>query len=403
MKVHEYQAKFVLSRYGIPIPRGSVASSPAEARDAAQKLGGPVVVKAQVHAGGRGKGGGIKLVGTIEEAEKAAASLLGQRLVTPQTGPQGVPVGKVLVEEAAELSRELYLGLTIDGACGGPVMIASQSGGMEIEEVAALEPDKILKENVDPLVGFQPFQGRRLAYALNLDPKLVRAASQIMVDLYRMFVENDCSLVEINPLAVTTNGRIVALDAKLSFDDDAIFRHPDLNELRDASQDDPFEALAQEYQVSYVKLDGEVGCLVNGAGLAMATMDVIQYAGSKPANFLDVGGTADEQRIAQAFGIMLSDPQVTNILVNVFGGILRCDIVARGIVLAYGEKGAKVPLLVRMQGTNMEEGREILRGSGLNATFADSLADVAQKMSEGLGRKANHINSRSGVTREHTG
>ena len=386
MKVHEYQAKSVFSRFGIPVPRGSVASSPAEARDAAQELGGRAVVKAQVHAGGRGKGGGIKVVGTAEEAEKAAASLLGQRLVTPQTGPQGVPVGKVLVEEAAELSRELYLGLTIDGAFGGPVMIASESGGMEIEEVAARDPDKILKEKVDPLVGFQPFQGRRLAYALNLEPKLVRAASQIMVDLYRMFVENDCSLVEINPLAVTTDGRIVALDAKLSFDDDAIFRHPDLNELRDASQDDPFEALAQEYQVSYVKLDGEVGCLVNGAGLAMATMDVIQYAGSKPANFLDVGGTADEKRIAQAFGIMLSDPQVTNILVNVFGGILRCDIVARGIVLAYGEKGAKVPLLVRMQGTNMEEGREILRGSGLNATFADSLAEVAEKMSEGLGR-----------------
>lgn len=386
MKVHEYQAKSVFSRFGIPVPRGSVASSPAEARDAAQELGGRAVVKAQVHAGGRGKGGGIKVVGTAEEAEKAAASLLGQRLVTPQTGPQGVPVGKVLVEEAAELSRELYLGLTIDGAFGGPVMIASESGGMEIEEVAARDPDKILKEKVDPLVGFQPFQGRRLAYALNLEPKLVRAASQIMVDLYRMFVENDCSLVEINPLAVTTDGRIVALDAKLSFDDDTIFRHPDLNELRDASQDDPFEALAQEYQVSYVKLDGEVGCLVNGAGLAMATMDVIQYAGSKPANFLDVGGTADEKRIAQAFGIMLSDPQVTNILVNVFGGILRCDIVARGIVLAYGEKGAKVPLLVRMQGTNMEEGREILRGSGLNATFADSLAEVAEKMSEGLGR-----------------
>ena len=386
MKVHEYQAKSVFARYGIPVPRGKVASTPAEARDVAQELGGRAVVKAQVHAGGRGKGGGIKLVGTPDEAESAAKSLLGQRLVTPQTGPQGVPVGKVLIEEAAELSRELYLGLTIDGAFGGPVMIASESGGMEIEEVAARDPDKILKEKVDPLVGFQPFQGRRLAYALNLDPKLVRAASQIMVDLYGMFVENDCSLVEINPLAVTTDGRIIALDAKLSFDDDALFRHQDLNELRDTSQDDPFEVLAQEYQVSYVKLDGEIGCLVNGAGLAMATMDVIQYSGLKPANFLDVGGTADEKRIAQAFGIMLSDPQVTNILVNVFGGILRCDIVARGIVLAYGEKGAKVPLFVRMQGTNMEEGREILRGSGLNATFAESLAEVAQKMSEGLGR-----------------
>ena len=252
--------------------------------------------------------------------------------------------------------------------------------------MAAQNPDKILKEKVDPLVGFQPFQGRRLAYALNLDPKLVRGASQIMVDLYRMFVENDCSLAEINPLAVTADGRIIALDAKLSFDDDALFRNPELGDMRDSSQDDPFEVQAREYGVSYVKLDGEVGCLVNGAGLAMATMDVIQYSGSKPANFLDVGGMANEQRIAQAFGIMLSDPGVTQILVNVFGGILRCDIVARGIVAAYGEKGAKVPLLVRMQGTNMEEGREILRASELNATFADSLADVAQVMSEGLRR-----------------
>ena len=386
MKVHEYQAKSVFARFGIPIPGGRVASTPAEAREIAHELGGHVVVKAQVHAGGRGKGGGIKVVKTDEDAELAAKSLLGRRLVTPQTGHQGVPVGKVLVEEAADLSGELYLGLTIDAVFGGPVMIASESGGMEIEEVAAQNPDKILKEKVDPLVGFQPFQGRRLAYALNLDPKLVRGASQIMVDLYRMFVENDCSLAEINPLAVTADGRIIALDAKLSFDDDALFRNPELGDMRDSSQDDPFEVQAREYEVSYVKLDGEVGCLVNGAGLAMATMDVIQYSGSKPANFLDVGGMANEQRIAQAFGIMLSDPGVTQILVNVFGGILRCDIVARGIVAAYGEKGAKVPLLVRMQGTNMEEGREILRASELNATFADSLADVAQVMSEGLRR-----------------
>ena len=386
MKVHEYQAKSVFARFGIPIPGGRVASTPAEAREIAHELGGHVVVKAQVHAGGRGKGGGIKVVKSDEDAELAAKSLLGRRLVTPQTGHQGVPVGKVLVEEAADLSGELYLGLTIDAVFGGPVMIASESGGMEIEEVAAQNPDKILKEKVDPLVGFQPFQGRRLAYALNLDPKLVRGASQIMVDLYRMFVENDCSLAEINPLAVTADGRIIALDAKLSFDDDALFRNPELGDMRDSSQDDPFEVQAREYEVSYVKLDGEVGCLVNGAGLAMATMDVIQYSGSKPANFLDVGGMANEQRIAQAFGIMLSDPGVTQILVNVFGGILRCDIVARGIVAAYGEKGAKVPLLVRMQGTNMEEGREILRASELNATFADSLADVAQVMSEGLRR-----------------
>ena len=388
MKVHEYQAKSIFGRYGIPVPRGGVASTPAEARQIAQGLGERAVVKAQVHAGGRGKGGGIKIVQSASEAEGAAASLLGTRLVTPQTGPQGVPVSKVLVEEAAELRRELYLALTVDRVFGGPVMIASESGGMEIEEVAAQDPERIHKEPVDPLVGFQPFQGRRLAYALNLEPKLARAASQIMIDLYRIFVDNDCSLAEINPLAVTLDGRIIALDAKMSFDDDALFRHPELRDMRDPDQDEPFEARAQEYEVSYVKLDGSVGCLVNGAGLAMATMDVIKYSGASPANFLDVGGTADEERIAKAFGIMLSDSQVKHILVNVFGGILRCDIVARGIVKAVEDAGSAIPLLVRMQGTNMEEGREILQASALNVTFTDTLADVAREMKKVVAAKA---------------
>ncbi len=380
MKVHEYQAKSILARYGVPVPRGGVASTPAEALEIARDLSGRAVIKAQVHAGGRGRAGGVKVVNTPQEAEQAAASLLGKLLVTAQTGPQGAPVGKVLVEEAAEVTKELYLGLTIDRAFRGPAMIASEAGGMEIEEVAAREPEKIHKEAIDPLVGFQPFQGRRLAYALNLEPELVRPTAQLMVALYKLFVENDCSLVEINPLAIVQNKRIIALDAKVNFEDDALFRHPDLREMRDPDQEDPFEAQAQEYDISYVRLDGDVGCLVNGAGLAMATMDVIRSTGASPANFLDVGGGASEDKVARAFSIMLSDPQVKRVLVNVFGGILRCDIAARGIVKACKEKGADLPILVRMLGTNVEEGKAALRESGLNVTFADSLSEVAEKM-----------------------
>ena len=380
MKVHEYQAKSILARYRVPVPRGRVASTPTEALDIARDLGGQAVIKAQVHAGGRGKAGGIVGVETPEEAAGAAGSLLGSNLVTAQTGSQGVPVRKVLVEEPAEVARELYLAITVDRAFGGPVMIASESGGMEIEEVAAKEPEKILKEAIDPLVGLQPFQGRKLSYALHLGPELVRPATGIMVALYTIFIDNDCSLVEINPLAVTGDGRVIALDAKVSFDDDALFRHPDLRELRDAEQEDPFEARAQEHDISYVKLEGDVGCLVNGAGLAMATMDVIKRAGSSPANFLDVGGSADDDRVAQAFSIILSDPKVKWVLVNVFGGILRCDIVARGLVKAWRESGADLPILARMLGTNMEVGKSILEESGLNVTFADSLAEVEQKM-----------------------
>ncbi len=380
MKVHEYQAKSIFESHGVPVPRGGVASTPQEAAEIARGLGGRSVVKAQVHAGGRGKGGGIVVAATPEEAERAAASLLGSRLVTPQTGPEGVPVAKVLVEEVAEVARELYLGLTVDRSFGGPVMIASEAGGMEIEEVAATDPDKIFKEGIDPLVGFQPFQGRRLAHSLNLAPELVRPASQIMSAVYTIFVESDCSLVEINPLTVTGDGRVIALDAKLSIDDDALFRHPELRDLRDPQQEDPFEAQAREYDIAYVKLDGDVGCLVNGAGLAMATMDVIRSTGSGPANFLDVGGGASTEKVARAFGIILSDPQVKRVLVNIFGGILRCDIAAAGIVKACEENGCQLPILVRMLGTNVDEGKAILSGSGLNVTFAESLAEVTEKM-----------------------
>ena len=382
MKVHEYQAKSIFEGHGVPVPRGGVASTPGEAMDIARGLGGRAVVKAQVHAGGRGKGGGIVVAATPEEAERAAASLLGSRLVTPQTGPEGVPVARVLVEEVAEVARELYLGLTVDRSFGGPVMIASEAGGMEIEEVSATDPDKIFKEGVDPLVGFQPFQGRRLAYSLNVAPGLVRPVSQIMSAVYTIFVESDCSLVEINPLTVTGDGRVIALDAKLSIDDDALFRHPELRELRDPQQEDPYEAQAREYDIAYVKLDGDVGCLVNGAGLAMATMDVIRSTGSGPANFLDVGGGASTEKVARAFGIILSDPQVKRVLVNIFGGILRCDIAAAGIVKACEENGSQLPILARMQGTNVEEGKAILGGSGLNVTFADSLAEVTEKMKD---------------------
>jgi succinyl-CoA synthetase beta subunit len=380
MKVHEYQAKAIFARCGIPIPKGGVASTPEEAAEIAENLGGQAVVKAQVHAGGRGKGGGIKLAGTPEEAREAAAALLGKSLVTPQTGPQGVPVEKLLVEEVADIAKELYLGLTMDRTLQRPVVIASESGGMDIEEVADREPEKIHREAADAMIGFQPFQGRRLAQALGLEPGLVRSASQIMVSLYEIFVENDCSLAEINPLVITRDNRLIALDAKLNFEDDALFRHAELGALRDPDQEDPFEAQAREHDISYVKLDGNVGCLVNGAGLAMATMDVIKSAGANPANFLDVGGGASEEKVARAFTIILSDPQVEKVLVNIFGGILRCDIAASGIVRACKERGADLPILVRMLGTNVEDGKHILEQSGLDVTFADSLAEVAEIM-----------------------
>lgn len=383
MKIHEYQAKELMAQFGIPVPRGGVASTPIEARKLAEEMGGRAVVKAQVHAGGRGLAGGIRVVGSPVEAGEAAAALLGTRLVTRQTGPEGVPVSKVLVEEAVGVERELYLSIVIDRSARGPVVIASEAGGMEIEEVAAETPEKIHRESVHPLVGLRSFQGRKLAEVLGLSGDLIRPAIELMQSLYRLFEEKDCSLAEINPLVVTLDGKLLALDAKLNLEDYALPRHPELVELRDPGQEDPLEARAASHDISYVTLDGEVGCLVNGAGLAMATMDVIRDAGWSPANFLDVGGRADMERITQATDIILSDPKVKQVLINVFGGILRCDMVAQGVMQAYQARGSRLPLVVRMQGTNVDDGKRLLAESGLPVTFADSLADAVKAVATG--------------------
>ena len=377
MKLHEYQAKEVFARYGIPVPRGSVAATAGAARQAAADLGGQAVVKAQVHAGGRGKAGGIKVVRSPEEAEQTAREFLGQNLVTHQTDARGVPVNSVLVEELADIRRELYVALTIDRGFRGPVLLVSAAGGMDIEEVAATNPQDIHTEPIEPVLGLMPYQTRRLAARLNLEPAQARPAIQVLNALYRIFTENDCSLVEINPLIITEDDRVVALDAKLDLEDDSLFRHADLGELRDRSQEDALEAEAADQDIAYVNLEGSVGCLVNGAGLAMATLDVTNAAGAAPANFLDVGGGADEEKVASAVSIILSDPKVNRVLVNIFGGILRCDIAARGIVLAFERQGATLPLIVRMLGTNVVEGKEILQASSLNVTFADTLTEAA--------------------------
>ena len=377
MKLHEYQAKEVFARYGIPVPRGSVAATAEEARQAAADLGGQAVVKAQVHAGGRGKAGGIKVVRSPEEAEQTAREFLGQNLVTHQTDARGVPVNSVLVEELADIRRELYVALTIDRGFRGPVLLVSAAGGMDIEEVAATNPQDIHTEPIEPVLGLMPYQTRRLAARLNLEPAQTRPAIQVLNALYRIFTENDCSLVEINPLIITGDDRVVALDAKLDLEDDSLFRHADLGELRDRSQEDALEAEAADQDIAYVNLEGSVGCLVNGAGLAMATLDVTNAAGAAPANFLDVGGGADEEKVASAVSIILSDPKVNRVLVNIFGGILRCDIAARGVVLAFERQGATLPLIVRMLGTNVVEGKEILQASSLNVTFADTLTEAA--------------------------
>ena len=377
MKLHEYQAKEVFARYGIPVPRGSVAATAGAARQAAAELGGQAVVKAQVHAGGRGKAGGIKVVRSPEEAEQTAREFLGQNLVTHQTDARGVPVNSVLVEELADIRRELYVALTIDRGFRGPVLLVSAAGGMDIEEVAATNPQDIHTEPIEPVLGLMPYQTRRLAARLNLEPAQARPAIQVLNALYRIFTENDCSLVEINPLIITGDDRVVALDAKLDLEDDSLFRHADLGELRDRSQEDALEAEAADQDIAYVNLEGSVGCLVNGAGLAMATLDVTNAAGAAPANFLDVGGGADEEKVASAVSIILSDPKVNRVLVNIFGGILRCDIAARGIVLAFERQGATLPLIVRMLGTNVVEGKEILQASSLNVTFADTLTEAA--------------------------
>ena len=377
MNIHEFQAKEVFTRYGIPVPRGIVVSTPAEAKAATEELGGQSVVKAQIHAGGRGKSGGVKLVRSPEEAAAAAEKMLASNLVTPQTGTEGAPVEKLLIEELADIKHELYVALTIDRDHRGPALLVSTQGGMDIEEVAAKNPDDIHTEPVDPLSGLMPFQTRRLVRKLGLDQAVASEAAKVLSALYRVFVENDCTLVEINPLIITGDDRVVALDAKINLDDDAMFRHADLLEYRDVSQEDPLEAQASDLDIAYVNLDGDVGCLVNGAGLAMATLDVTNAAGAAPANFLDVGGGATPEKVASAVKIILSDPKVKRVLVNIFGGILRCDIAGEGIVLAYEETGSTIPLVVRMLGTNVVEGKEILGTSGLPVVFADTLTEAA--------------------------
>jgi succinyl-CoA synthetase beta subunit len=380
MKIHEYQAKQILARFGVSIPRGEVASTPAEARAVAERLGGTVVVKAQIHAGGRGKAGGIKLAHDPAEAERVAGEILGKKLVTAQTGTEGRIVNRVLIEEGLAVARELYLGIVIDRTTARPVFMASSEGGVEIEVVAAEHPEKILKEFTDPARGFQPFQARRLAFGLGLEPNLINGASRLLLNLYRAFEAVDASLAEINPFVLTADGRLLALDAKINLDDNALARHLDLRELRDLNEEDPLEVKANEYNLNYIRLDGNVGCMVNGAGLAMATMDIIQYAGGRPANFLDVGGGASEEQVRRGFEIILSDPNVRAVLINIFGGIMRCDIVAKGVVAAVGSLGIQVPVVVRLEGTNVELGQRILEESGLNFTVAQSMKDAAEKV-----------------------
>jgi succinyl-CoA synthetase beta subunit len=380
MKIHEYQAKETLARYGVATPRGHVAYTPEEARSIAERLGGNVVVKAQIHAGGRGKAGGVKLAHGSDEAERLAREMLGKKLVTAQTGPEGRVVKRVLIEEGLETVRELYLGIVIDRTSARPVFMASSEGGVEIEVVAAEHPERILKEPVDPALGLQPFQARKLAFGLRLDAKLVNEATRFFSGLYRAFEATDASLVEINPFVVTRDGRLLALDAKMNFDDNALSRHPDIRELRDLDEEDPLEVRASSYGLNYIRMDGNVGCMVNGAGLAMSTMDIIQYAGGRPANFLDVGGGASEDQVRRGFEIILSDPNVRAVLINIFGGIMRCDIVASGVVAAAKSLGIRIPVVVRLEGTNVELGQKILHDSGLNFIVASGMKDAAEKV-----------------------
>ncbi|MSQ26313.1 MAG: ADP-forming succinate--CoA ligase subunit beta [Dehalococcoidia bacterium] len=377
MKIHEYQAKQLLKEYGVPVPNGGVATTAREAGSMVESLAGKAVIKAQVHAGGRGKAGGVKVVSNRKDAEAFAAGLLGKRLVTHQSGPEGAPVDKLLVEEALGIAQELYASIVIEPSVKSPVLIISAAGGMEIEEVAAKTPEKILTIPIDPIIGFQPYMGRKAAYSLGLPTELIRPAGALFASLYKAFEALDCTLVEINPLVVTTDKRILAADAKIAFDDDAMYRHADLAKLRDTAQEDKLDVEASKADVNYIRLDGDVGCMVNGAGLAMATMDIIKYMGAQPANFLDVGGGATEEQVTSAFTILLSDPKVKKVLVNIFGGILRCDVAARGIINAVKAKGINVPLIVRMRGTNAEEAKAILQASGLKVTILDSLQDAA--------------------------
>ncbi len=380
MKVHEYQAKELFKQYGIPVPRGGVAETPEEARKIAESLGGNLfVVKAQVHAGGRGKAGGVKLARSVDEVYEIAKNMIGMKLVTHQTGPEGKIVRKVLVEEGLNIEKELYMGMVIDRATECPVLMVSAEGGVEIEEVAAKSPEKILKAFIDPALGFMPFYARKLAYGLGLTGDLVKKAVSFMTALYRLFVEKDASLAEINPLVITKEGDLIALDAKLNFDDNGLFRHPEIAELRDIYEEDPLEVEASKYDLNYIKLDGNIGCMVNGAGLAMATMDIIKLYGGEPANFLDVGGAADSERVKNAFRILISDPAVKAVFVNIFGGIVRCDRVAEGIIKAAKELEVKVPMVIRLEGTNRDIAMEMLKNSGLKFILADSMADGAEK------------------------
>jgi len=381
MKIHEYQAKSILAKFGVPVPRGEVVFKKDEARSAAQRLGTKVVVvKAQIHAGGRGKAGGVKLAKSADEAASLAEKIFGMRLVTPQTGPEGRIVRRLLIEEGLDIQREIYLSILVDRGAGMPVFMASTAGGMEIEEVAKEHPEAILRELISPATGLQPFQARKLAFGLGLSGETVNAAVPFFQAFYRAFIETDASLVEINPCIVTGDGHLVALDAKVNFDDNALYRHPDYKELRDLDEETPLEMEASKFKLNYIKLDGNVGCMVNGAGLAMATMDIIKLSGGSPANFLDVGGGASEEQVKNAFRILLSDPNVKGVFVNIFGGILRCDVLASGVVNAAKELKIKVPVVVRMEGTNVKQGQEILRNSGFNFAVADGMKDGAEKI-----------------------
>jgi len=383
MKIHEYQAKQIMSEYGVPVPRGRVVSTPREARQVARELGVPVVVKAQIHAGGRGKGGGIKLADTPAQAEKAARQIIGMRLVTHQTGPEGRIVKKVLVEEQVQAERELYLGIVIDNGSARPVVMASEAGGVDIEEVAARSPEKIYKAFVDPAVGFQPYEGRRLAFATNLGSDLLRPAGELMSGLYKAFAAKDASLAEINPLVVTSDGRLLALDAKMNFDDNALFRQPEIAALRDRDEEDPLEVQARELGINnYVRLSGNIGCVVNGAGLAMSTLDAIKLAGGDPANFLDIGTVNDVARVVNSFKILTADPDVKAILINIFGGMARVDIIAQGIVDAYREMQIEVPVVVRLAGMNVAAGERILADAKLPLIRALGLGEAARKAVE---------------------
>ena len=380
MKIHEYQAKGLLAKYGVPVPRGEVAYTVEEAEAAAKSIGGSVVVKAQIHAGGRGKGGGVKVARNAVEAAELARAILGMKLVTHQTGPEGRIVKRLLIEETLPIERELYLGIVLDRAQAKPVLMASAAGGMEIEEVAAKTPELILKEAIQPGFGLAAFQARKLAFGIGVPVASVNSAAAAMIALSKAYTDLDASLAEINPFVITTDGRAIALDAKINLDDNALYRHKDLAELRDLNEEDPLEVEASRFGLNYIKLDGNVGCMVNGAGLAMATMDIIKYAGGSPANFLDVGGGASAEQIKNAFRILLSDANVKAVLINIFGGILRCDVLATGVVAAARELKVAVPIVVRMEGTNVEQGRLILQDSGLNFTVADGMKDAAGKV-----------------------